>query len=859
MRAGHYAGGRADRQRQHGPVTTAIPWATAWHIARRDLAARFRGLRLLLICLFLGTGALAAIGTLTASIERELSGRGAAILGGDIEAEVWQRGPTQAESAALTALGTLSTGQRMQAMATLGDTSAPVALKAVDDRWPMVGRLRLKDGRSVGAPPAGAAWLAEGAAERLGARVGDTLRIGNTSLRLAGIVAEEPDALSEGFALGAVAIVRSDFPARAGLTAPGAMYRTKMRVLLKPGLVPEAMVESLKARFADSGFRYRTRDKAAPGAERFIENMGQFLVLVGLAALAIAGIGIGGGVTSYLEARRGSIATLKVLGAASSDIARIYLIQIGIAALLGAGLGIAAGVLITPLLARALGTLLPVAPGFVIEPWPLLRAGLFGLVVAMMFSAAPLLRARLYPAMALMRARVSPLAPVWRAAALPTALGLAGIVALALASAADWRITAGFLAGTAGLLAFLALLGWSIVRLAARLPRPANPLLRTALSYLHRPGAQTGALVTALGFGLSAFVLLAAIETSLSANIARRIPARAPDYFVLDVPRARAAEFVSTIAQTVPGAKVRTVPAMRGAILAYGPAGALTWVADLKTLPDNAWALRGERGLTYADDVPEGNVVTAGKWWPKGYAGEPLVSVDERLAEAIGLNLGDRIVVSLLGVERSARVASFRRIEWDSMGFNYVLVYSPNAISDAPHNLAATIDLPAGSQRTGLLGKLVRAFPASSVIETGGILREARALLTQMSLAILTAASVTVLAGIAVLLGAIAAARAARTYDTVILRVLGASRRQLLLMQLAEYALLAAILAVVALALGSGIAWLVIVKLFEFDWLPDWPTVLGVLAGGLVMVIAFALAASLPLLRAKPAQALRDL
>jgi putative ABC transport system permease protein len=193
------------------------------------------------------------------------------------------------------------------------------------------------------------------------------------------------------------------------------------------------------------------------------------------------------------------------------------------------------------------------------------------------------------------------------------------------------------------------------------------------------------------------------------------------------------------------------------------------------------------------------------------------------------------------------------------MGFNYVLVYSPNAISDAPHNLAATIDLPAGEKRTGLLGKLVRAFPSSSVIETGGILREARALLTQMSLAILTAASVTVLAGIAVLLGAIAAARAARTYDTVILRVLGASRRQLLLLQLAEFALLTAILAVVALVLGSGIAWLVIVQLFEFDWLPDWPTVLGVLAGGLVMVIAFALAASLPLLRAKPAQALRDL
>ncbi len=672
---------------------------------------------------------------------------------------------------------------------------------------------------------------------------------------------------------------------RAGLTAPGAMYRTKLRVLLRPGADPKAAVARLKARFPDAGFRYRSRDRAAPGAERFIENMGQFLVLVGLAALAIAGIGIGGGVSSYLEARRGSIATLKVLGAASGDIARIYLLQIAAAALAGSLGGLAAGVLITPLLAAALGSLLPVTPGLVVDPAALSRAAAFGLLVALVFAAPPLLRARQFPAMALMRARIDPLAVSLRSLAVPVGLGLAAIIALALAGAGDVRMTAGFLAGAAALLGLLALLGLAIRRIAARLPRPRRPLLRMALASLHRPGAQTGALVTALGFGLSAFVLLAAVESSLSANIARRVPARAPDYFVLDVPRARLAEFAGTVRETVPGATVRAVPALRGAILAYGPPSAMIRVATLKSIPENAWALRGERGLTYAETVPEGNSVTAGAWWPSGYAGEPLVSVDERLSDALGLKLGDSITISLLGVERSAKIASFRRIDWDSMGFNYVLVFSPNAIADAPHNLAATIYLPSPSGeglgvgdvrkrsasstsptptpplkgRGSLLHRLVRAFPASSVIETGALLRDARALLTQMSVAILAAASVTVLAGIAVLLGAIAAARAARLYDSVILRVLGASRRQLLLLQLAEYGLLAVVLAGVALALGSGIAWLVIEQLFELDWLPDWGQVLGVLGAGVALVIAFALAGSLPLLRAKPAQALRDL
>lgn len=834
-------------------------WRTAWTIARRDLSARFRGLRLLLVCLFLGVGALAAIGTLTGAIEQELNNRGRVILGGDLEVAVWQRGATAAETEAFSSLGRVSGGIRLQAMARAGELAAPVELKAIDRSWPLYGQLTLKDGRTVGAPPPGQAWLAEGAAERLGVKPGAAIAIGTRQLKVGGIIAAEPDRLGEGFTLGPVVLVDADFPARAGLTAPGAMYRTKYRIALAPQISPEAAADRLKAEFKSAGFEIKTRDKAAPGAERFVSRMGDFLVLVGLAALAIAGIGIGGGVGSYLEARRGSVATLKVLGATSRDIARIYLLQIGVAALVGSGLGLVAGVLVTPLLAKALGSLLPVAPGLVIDPGALVRAMVYGLLIALVFAAPPLLAARRFPAMALFRARVAPLAQSWRDAVLPVGLGIAAIAGLALLTSKARLVTAWFLGGMLVLLALLGLLGWGIRKIAARLPRPQRPLLRIALANLHRPGAQTGALVTALGFGLAAFVALAGIQTSLDANIMARVPQRAPDYFVLDVPRDKADQFRAAVARVAPQARVRMVPALRGAILAYGPENAMTRVADLKEIPEEAWPLRGERGLTYADEVPEGNVVTQGKWWPKGYGGEPLVSIDEKLAQALNLRIGDKLTIGLLGVERTARIASLRRIDWDSLGFNYVLVFSPNAIDDAPHNLAATISLPKGTARGDLLRALVRAFPSSSVIEVGGVLTQARDLLRQVSLAILAAASVAVLAGIAVLLGAIAAARAARIYDNVILRVLGASGRQLLALQLAEYALLALLLSAVALGLGTLVAWLVVVQLFSFDWLPDWPVVLAVLALGLALVIAFALAASLPLLRAKPARALREL
>lgn len=840
-------------------ATASLPWRTAWTIARRDLHRRFRGLRLLLVCLFLGVGALAAIGSLTGAIRGELESRGQEILGGDLEISLWQRAPSVIELLTLSSYGTVSGGLRMPATISTADTTAPIELKAVDGAWPLYGSLTLKDGRTAGAPPRGEAWIAQGAAERLGIGPGDRFRLGTSELKVGGIIGDEPDRLSEGFSLGPTVIVDAQAPADAGLVAPGAMYQGKYRIAFDKSRDAQGVADEIERAFPSSGFEFRIADNASPGAERFITQMGEFLILVGLAALVIAGIGIGGGVASYLQARRTGIATLKILGGTSRDIARIYTLQIGAAALSGALAGVIAGIAVTPLLAWALGSLLPVETGLVLDPAALARAAGFGLLVALVFAAPPLAKARRFPAMALMRERVAPLARQWKALLLPVGGGLLAIAALALLGTPQPLLSATFMGGAAVLLGLLSLLGWTIRKLAARAPRPRNPLLRNALANLHRPGSQTGALVTALGFGLAAFVLLAGVQTSLNANIQRTVPNVAPDYFVLDIPRDRIGEFEALVRDDSPKAEIRAVPTMRGKILAFGPKGRMTRVADLKDLPEGAWALRGERGLTYSETVPEGNAVTSGKWWPKDYAGEPLVSVDENFAQSAGLKLGDYLTIGLLGVERTVRIANFRRIDWDSLGFNYVLVFTPNAIADAPHNLAATVDLPERAKTGPLLRQLVDAFPSSSVIEVGQVLTEARTILSQVGNAILAAASVAVLAGLAVLLGAVAAARASRLYDNVILRVLGASRRQLLLLQLAEYGLLALVLAGVALALGSALAWLVVVQMFEFDWLPDWPRILSVLGVGVLLVLGFALGGSLPLLRAKPAQALREL
>lgn len=828
-------------------------WSLAYRLARRDLRTRFRGLRLLLACLFIGVGALAAIGSLSSAIEGELATRGQVLLGGDVEVRVGQRLADADERRAMAAIGRVSETVRFQSMAVRGTQSVPIELKAVDGVYPLYGQLRLADGSAVRAPPASIAWVGAALAERMVVRAGDEIRLGSAMFRIGGIIADEPDRLGEGFTLGPVVIVSMDGLARTGLIQPGSLYQTKYRIRMMGGSATAA-AETFKQRFAEAGWETRTRDRAAPGASRFVDRMGEFLTLVGLAALAIAGIGIGGGVSSYLAARRRSIATLKVLGATARVVARVYLIQVALVSLVGIFAGLVVGVVTTPLLVALAGQVLPVAPGFAIQPGPLALAALYGLLIALGAAALPLAQSAEVPAAALLRGAVDARSgKVWRAYGW-IALAAGGLAALVLLTSPTPAFSGIFLLSVAAALLVLAALGWLVRLVAARVPRPRRPLLRLAVSGLYRPGARTIALVVALGLGLTLFVMLAAIRTSLDANIARTVPDRAPALFALDVPRERAGEFAQTIRRTSPRADIATVPLLRGTVVAYGQ----TRVADLRQLPPDAFILRGERGITYAGTLPKGSTLTEGRWWPADYRGPALVSVEAVQAKALNLKLGDPLTVSVLGQEVTARVMSFRTVQWDTMGFNFVLVFSPGTFADFPHNLSATVSMPA-AETSAVMRALLPQFPSVSVIEVGQVLKQVQDVVRQLSTAIAAAASVAIFAGIAVLIGAIAAAREMRTYDAVMLKVLGATRAQILSVQAIEYALLSLAVAAVALALGLGGAWYIVVKLFDFVWLPGTAIILSTLAAGLGVTLAIGLIGSWPILTARPAQALRAL
>ena len=827
-----------------------------WRLALRDLRGSRAGLRLLAICLFLGVAALAGIGSLSSAILGGLADRGQLLLGGDVQFELAQRTAAPEERQAIGRLGRVSEVVRMRAMAALPDNSRAVLaeLKGVDQAYPLYGALRLEKGALAARPSGMEAAIAPGLADKLGLRVGSPVRVGEAQFRVMGIIAEEPDRAGSGFTFGPAILVDQQGLAATKLVQPGSLFSASYRVKLPPDASPEAAGKSITSRFREAGWEVRDRSNGAPGTRRFVERLGQFLSLVGLTALAIAGIGVGNGVTSWLEGKRTSIAIFKVLGADSRTIFQLYLAQILIVALVAIAAGLAVGALVPFAVVAFAGDALPVPPQLQAYPMPLALAALYGVLVALLFALAPLARARSVTVAHLFRTGVEgasrPSCPVMIACAL---LAL-GIAALAIASAREPIFAAGFVVSVAGLLGLLTLLGVAISKGAARLPRPTSPLLRLAIANLHRPGAQTGRLVVALGLGLTLFATLAVIQTSLNAQIESTIPKRAPSFFALDIAKEDQQRFIDTIRAVDPKAQINTVPALRGPVVEV----AGKRVADMKDIPEEAWFLRGDRGLTFADDLPEGSRLTAGAWWPADYAGPPLVSMDERAAKSIGLKIGDPITISVLGVEIAARIASFREVNWDTLGFNYVLVFNRTALDSAPYTLASTIAVDP-IHEPAISRAVSGGFAAVTMVRVKDVITEVATLLNQLAKAIAAAASVAVAAGIAVLIGTISAARRTRSYDAVLLKLLGATRGQILLVQAMEYAVLALLLSFIALGLGSLAGWLLTTRMFDLDWMPDWPLVIATVAAGGLGTLALGLIGAIPVLRTRPAEALRSL
>jgi len=817
-------------------------------IARRELRGGLAGFRIFLACLVLGVAAIAGVGSVSEAMIEGLRADGRMLLGGDLEVRLYHRPMTGEQLALAEQRGTVSQEQEMRTMARglqEGARRRLVELRAVDRAYPLYGEIRLS----------GELPLAEALAERDGVwgaavagnllhhldlAVGERVRVGEATFEIRALIEHEPDRASRGFALGPTFMVAGASLAATGLVQPGSLVQYYYRVKLPAGGNPRALRAELDARFPDAGWRLRDSSGAAPGVRRFVERIGLFLTLVGLASLLVGGVGIGNAVKSYLEGKTATIATLKCLGASGRLIFASYLVQVLILAAGGVAIGLLLGAGSTFLVAALLGDSLGWRTVEGIYPAPLAVAAAFGLLTSLAFSLWPIARARGIPAAALFRDLVAPAhgrigADTWAALA---ATGLA-LAALAVLSASDRRLAIWFVAGAVGALLLFRATAWAVMALARRLPRSRRAGLRLAVANLHRPGAPTASVVLSLGLGLTVLVAVALIEDNLARQVRQSIPEDAPGFFFIDIQPDQAEPFEAMVRAGAGVTELRMVPSLRGRLTAINGRPP----SELDIPSEIAWVFHGDRGLTWTREPVEGARVVEGGWWPPGYAGPPLVSLDAEVARALGLHPGDRLTVNVLGRPVEAAIANLREIDWSTMTLNFVLVFSPGVLEGAPQTRIATVKAEPAAE-DGIERAVTDRFANISAIRVKEVLSAVGDLIGHIALAVRATAGLAVMAGVLVLGGAIVAGQRRRIYDAVVLKVLGATRRDIAAAFLLEYGLLGLVTAVIALMIGSLAAFLVLTEIMELDFAFLPVAALGSAGIALVVTLGFGLAAT---------------
>jgi putative ABC transport system permease protein len=852
------------------PTATSSRLAVPLRFALRDVRGGLRGFYVFIACIALGVMAIAGVNSFASSLGDGLAREGRTILGGDLAFTLIHREANAPERAFLERAGSMSTAATMRAMArTANGGTALVEIKAVDRAYPLFGAAQLDpaeplyDVLAVRDDAFGAAadplLLA-----RLNLKLGARITVGAATIELRAVLQSEPDRLSAGgFGLGPRLLISADALRATRLLQPGTQVRWHYRVRLPANDTSDAAVErtiaAATAQVPDAGWEVRSRSNASPALERNIERFTQYLTLVGLTALLIGGVGVANAIRGHLDRKRETIATMKSLGATGGGVFAIYLTQAMVMALIGAIPGLALGAALPFLIAWGFGSILPLPIAPMVHLDDLALALLYGLLTALAFAIWPLGRVHDVSVSALFRDEVAPERRWPRLVYIVlTVAAVVSLATLAVKLAYDQRIASIFVAAAAGVFLSLRLVASLVMTLAKHAPRPRSTALRLALANIHRPGALTASVVMSLGLGLALLVTVIEVDGNLRRQFIAALPEQAPSFFFVDIQSADAERFDAFIRQRAPGATLERVPMLRGRIVSVKGVRA----EDLRVPASQNWVLQSDRGITYSDTVPVGSRVSDGAWWPPDYSGPPLVSFEHRVANALGLTIGDPVVVNVLGRNIEARVANLRTLEWQSLGINFAMVFAPASLRGAPHTFIATLSYPNGSTaaaETELLKAVADAFPTVTTVRVREAVDAVGGLITSLVAALRGASALTLVMAVLVLGGALAAGHRHRVYDAVVLKTVGATRGRLLAAYALEYLMLGIATAVFGVAAGTAAAAFVIRQLMNlsFTWLPG-PD-LAAAGVAVAVTVALGLLGTFHALGQKPAPVLRSL
>jgi putative ABC transport system permease protein len=850
------------------PIAPGRPASLPLRYALRELRGGLRGFYVFIACIALGVMAIAGVGSVAASLREGLAREGRTLLGGDVAFSLFQREAKPEEVAFLRTRGGVSVTASLRGMARADDGRlALVEIKAVDAAYPMLGELTLEPKMPIKDLLADQDGIFGAAADstllsRLDLKLGDRIGVGSATFQIRSVDVTEPDKLAGGLGFGPRFLVSEAGLRATQLLQPGSLVRWTYRVRLPDYASSESnaarLVDDSRKALPHAGWEIRTRDSASPQLERTISRFTQFLTLVGLAALLVGGVGVANAVKSHIDRRREVIATFKAMGATGRDVFAIYLTQVVVLALVGSAIGLAAGAALPFIIVDVFGRVLPLPVVPAVHADELALSLVYGLATALAFGLWPLGRVHDVPVATLFREAVTSLwqRPRWRYLAL-MALVIAFLVVVVIGLAYDKRVATIFVLSSIAVFALLRGIAAGLMALARRLPRTQFTMLRLAIANIYRPGALTPSVVMSLGLGLAVLVTITQIDGNLRRQFLAALPERAPSFYFIDIPATEADRFATFLKQTSPGATVEEVPMLRGRIVAARGVPA----EELDPSTDSEWVLQSDRGLTSTGEIPKGSKIVEGQWWGADYNGPPLISIEKKIADGLKLKLGDEIIVNVLGRDISARIGNMRAIDWQGLGINFVLVFSPNAFKGAPHTHIATLteNQPGASGDAAIVRKVADAFPMVTTVRVREALETIGTVVTNLVLAIRGASAVTLISAVLVLGGALAAGHRHRVYDAVILKTLGATRGRLLGAYALEYLLIGFATAVFGVVAGSVAAWLIVTRLMTLSFVWQAGSAAAVVAAALIVTVGLGLAGTLLALNQKPAAVLRNL
>ena len=837
----------------------------------------WRHFAIFLSCLVLGVSIMAAVNTLGDLVKISLANEAKSLLGGDLEVEIRGVEANAEQVSFLEGYGQVSKVSSLRSMMIVNDQNTLIEIKAVDESYPLVGTLvfekildtlAVENTQTDQAKALNAAIFAsKGIAvdpillTQLNLSLGDQVQIGDASFEIRATIAREPDRALQIFTFGPRVMMNQASLKASGLVSTFSLVEHEYRILspsqmLQDGQLEAEVESALQENFPEISWRVRSGNDGNQSLQRFINQFIAFMNLSGLATFIIAGIGIASSTRSYLEKKLPSIAVLKVQGASSGFILKTYLLVLGILVSLGGFIGVVIAAAITmtlvPVLANFIPTLLN-QTGFYWQAF--LLAFWYGVLVSYLFSMPALLSAMNVKPAVLFRRTQGVL--LFERAWLPL-LVVACILTLLFItlflSANDKAVMMGAILVALVAMAFFGLCN-RCIQLIAQNIKVEKPWLRLVLRYLHRPGSTSGTVILAIGVSLTVLIALSLTEANFKVRLNEIVERRAPHLFLVDIQPHQKQEIQNLLSSTTPQENITMSPMVRGRITHLNGVAVESVAVD----EDIQWAVRGDRGISYTKTPPENANIVQGEFWPEDYQGEPLLSVDERFLDGMGLQLGDTMTVSILGQSITGKITSARRIDYSTFQLNFAMLFSPGVLEDFPHTSLATayLENPAEDEAE-LIQTIAKNYPGITTIRTREVIAMVRSIMEHIATALRFTVALSLIAGLLVLSAALNASIRQRVYDIAVLKVLGSRRADILKSCCVEWAFLGGITACLATVIGGGAAYLLNARFRgeTFYFVPE--VVLTIICACILVVLAIGYFGSRKIFELKPARLLRN-